>query len=244
MIRRTLTLAAIAAVALTTAGCFKVPSFGVAKPAAAEPIALAAVQPAAVATVEAPVTGRPAPAVRAPVFVPPAIVAELAAPAAVPTLPVPQASAAPTEIKVTVAAPAPAADTRVTWGWGDELSRWMRILEPVLVPALVSLALWLLSLVAPYLPGPVGLAVRMWFTERTMRELVGRSYTAVAGAAEGREVTVDVGNQQLAYIASTALRELPPRMIRWMGGEDGIRAKASAVIPFEAEASSASVNAA
>jgi hypothetical protein len=224
--RRLLLAAAVLAAGLSAA-C--VPQFGFGKPTVAEPIAAAAALPEAVATVKAPVVGRPAPA--APAFVAEAL-AEPIAPAAVPTLPVPAAASPAPKIEVTVAAP-PAAP--VTYHWGDDLLRWFSILMPVLTP----LGLYLVTLV----PGPIGAFLRMWMNERRMQELVGRAYTAVQGAVEGQAVTVDVGNSMLAWIAQKGVEELTPQAIKWLGGEDGIRSKASALIPFEPGASAASVEA-
>jgi hypothetical protein len=219
MRRRFLALVALA-VALPLAAC-NMPSFGGGSPPAAAVAAEApapafAPRPASLPRMAAAAAVREAPA---------AATAVLPAGPASPAFIAPGAPA-PSTIAVTVAAPSP---TAVEVHWGDRLLQLVQWLASVLIPIAVA--------GLGFVRGPIGMVLRAYLTEKKMAELVGYGLNAVAGAAKGKVLTVDVGSQVLAVVAQRALDDSPRYILKLLGGEEGIRAKALAMLHLEPDAS-------
>lgn len=101
----------------------------------------------------------------------------------------------------------------------------------------LAVALW--PLAVAFLPVPVRLAVSAIFGERLLRNARDYTLNAVAGAAKGKVVTVDVGNEVLATFVNYVVREGAPWLVKWLGGPEGIRKKAFRLFDFEEAATAA-----
>ena len=132
-----------------------------------------------------------------------------------------------------------AADTAVTAPIGD-------LVATVLVPvahALLALALPMLAAllgrailqVAPW----AGLFITQRRLEQMVQAVTDYGLNAVAGAAKGQVLTVDVGSEVIAAAVRYALAEVPPKVIKAAGGPEGIARLVFRALHLEADASEA-----
>jgi hypothetical protein len=100
-----------------------------------------------------------------------------------------------------------------------------------------SLAVALFPVAIALLPAPVRLVVSAVFGEQLIRNARDYALNAIEGAAKGRTLTVDVGNQVLAQAVEYAVKEGAPWLVRWLGGPEGIRLKLFRLLDLEEQAS-------
>jgi hypothetical protein len=145
---------------------------------------------------------------------------------------------APTIVLATLSMPlaagtAAAAPTDVALPVGD----WAAGLADVAGFAVLALAVWALRM----LPAPLYRLVMMIRAEQLVARAVDYGVQAVAGAARGRTLTVDVGNRVLAAAARYAV-DAADDVVAWLGGEDAVRRKILARLDLEAAAEAAEDN--
>lgn len=119
--------------------------------------------------------------------------------------------------------------TAVTIPYGDYLIELAHIAG--------SLAVALFPVVIALLPAPVRLVVSAVFGEQLLRNARDYALNAIEGAAKGKTLTVDVGNQVLAQAVDYAVREGAPWLVRWLGGPEGIRLKIFRLLDLDEQAS-------
>jgi hypothetical protein len=119
--------------------------------------------------------------------------------------------------------------TTVTIPYGDYLVELAHIVG--------SLSVALFPLAIALLPAPVRIVVSAIFGEQLLRNARDYALNAVEGAAKGKTLRVDVGNQVLAQAVDYAVREGAPWLIRWLGGPEGIRLKIFRLLDLEEQVS-------
>lgn len=107
-----------------------------------------------------------------------------------------------------------------------------------------SLAVALFPVTVALLPAPVRLVVSAVFGEQLLRNARDYALNAIEGAAKGKTLTVDIGNQVLAQAVEYAVREGAPWLVRWLGGPEGIRQKIFRLLDLEERASAEQLGAA
>lgn len=125
--------------------------------------------------------------------------------------------------------PAFAADTAVTVPWGD----WIASAASHSAEILVMIGLWMLR----RLPGQVVAVLQMVRADQLLERAVDYGINAVAGAARGRSLTVDVGSEVAAQALRYAIDNGPGWLVSWMGGEEGVRQKIIARLELVSDAS-------
>ncbi|WP_082487334.1 hypothetical protein [Methylobacterium sp. Leaf89] len=133
------------------------------------------------------------------------------------------ASAAPS------AAPATAA---VTVPWGDALAAAIQGIGSVVVPLAVTALTAALARIA----GPVRVLITASLVERLVRNVGAYAVNAVAGAAQGRTLTVPMGSLVIAGAVQRGLDAAPGWLIRAAGGVDGLGEKVFRSLPLAEEA--------
>ncbi len=108
-----------------------------------------------------------------------------------------------------------AAPTVVTIPWGD----WLTAAAPDIAALVLAAALWLVR----QIPGEVGALLRTKRVEQLLDRSIGYGINAVAGAAHGRTLSLDVGSAVLAEAVDYAI-EHAPRLVAW-AGEDHLAEK-------------------
>lgn len=135
-----------------------------------------------------------------------------------------------------VPATAFAADgSTVTIPYGDYLIELAHIVG--------SLAVALFPVAVALLPAPVRLVVSAVFGEQLLRNARDYALNAIEGAAKGKTLSVDVGNQVLAQAVQYAVSEGAPWLVRWLGGPEGIRLKLFRLLDLDEQASAAQLGA-
>jgi len=121
--------------------------------------------------------------------------------------------------------------TTVTISYGDYLIEVAHIVG--------TLGVALFPVAVAFLPAPIRLLVSAVFGEQLVRNARDYALNAVEGAAKGKTLTVDVGNQVLAQAVQYAVREGAPWLVRWLGGPEGIRKKVFRLLDLDEKASAA-----
>lgn len=98
---------------------------------------------------------------------------------------------------------------------------WTGEVAGFLGPLVLAFIIWLLR----QIPGALVQRLRTQQAEQLLAMAVNYGLNAVAGAAKGKVLSVDVGNQVLAQALGYAVDNGPGKLIGWLGGEDGIRDK-------------------
>jgi hypothetical protein len=155
---------------------------------------------------------------------PPAQVIQVTAPAIDPAV---LAAAVAEAVKAAAPPPAP-----VKLGWGDWIVQALDTLEPLILMLGPVLLLPLLDKI----PGPTGVLIRTFASRDRMQETLGRALAATKGAAAGKQLTVDVGNEVAATYLQIAADEWPRWLKRAAGGDEGIRKKVIGMLDLEPDA--------
>lgn len=120
-------------------------------------------------------------------------------------------------LAILFAGPAAAATVSpsITIPWGD----WAASLLMTVAALIVPLITWALR----FLPAQLQALIRTVQVEQLLGKAVSYGLNATAGAARGKVLTVDVGNQVLAEAVHYAVEHGPDWADDWLGGEAGIR---------------------
>ncbi|WP_404292760.1 hypothetical protein ACD578_10170 [Microvirga sp. RSM25] len=100
-----------------------------------------------------------------------------------------------------------------------------------------SLAVALFPVAVALLPAPLRLVVSAVFGEQPIRDAGDYALNAIEGAAKGKILAVDVGNQVLAQAVEYAVRERAHWLVRLLGGPEGIRLKIFRLLDHDEQAS-------
>jgi hypothetical protein len=125
------------------------------------------------------------------------------------------------------AAPAFAA-TAVTIPYGDWIGSVASTLAALTVPAVA----WGLR----FLPGHVVAVIRMTQVDQLLERSIIYGINSVAGASQGKALSVDVGSRVLAEAMTYAIKNGPGWLLGWLGGEAGVRQRIIARLSLEPQA--------
>lgn len=129
---------------------------------------------------------------------------------------------------VLCASPALAADTAVTIPIGEWASSLLMTVASVAVPIIM----WALR----FLPASIAGIIRTAQVEQVLQKAIDYGVNAVAGAAKGKTLDVNLGNQVLAEAIEYALRNGPGWVEGWLGGREGVRERIIARLNVAPEA--------
>lgn len=113
--------------------------------------------------------------------------------------------------------------------WGT----WMPVIAGI-VAAVVLGGFWVL---VGRMPDKVQDLVRTLQVEQLVKRAVDYGVNAAVGATKGAKLTVDVGNEVIAFGANYALNEGGAKVIEYAGGTEGIKRKILARLDLVPEAS-------
>ncbi|UYW27682.1 hypothetical protein [Methylorubrum extorquens] len=116
--------------------------------------------------------------------------------------------------------------------WGDAVVALAQGLSALLTPVLVAA----FAAVLARFGGPLRLLVTDALVERLVRNATDYALNAVAGAVQGRRLTVSVGSAVIARAVQRALDQAPAWLIRAAGGGEGVAEKVFRSLPLEAAA--------
>ncbi len=126
-----------------------------------------------------------------------------------------------------IAGPAFADGTAVAVPVGD----WVGILADLSAVALTGVAIFALRM----LPAPIYRFLMMVRAEQLIARAVDFGVQSVAGAARGRTLTVDLGNEVLASATRYAV-DAADDLVQWLGGAEEVRWKILARLDVEPDA--------
>lgn len=110
-----------------------------------------------------------------------------------------------------------AADGSITIPYGQIFSDW----QPVFAAVLAGLVAWGFR----QLPANLAAILGNGRVELLLNNAIGYGLNAVAGAAKGKTLDVDVGNKVLAEALQYAIDNAPKWLLNWAGGPEGLAKK-------------------
>ena len=136
-------------------------------------------------------------------------------------------------------APAYAADGTVVVPWGDWISSSLTVANSI---PIASLVFGWIGIVAVKLGLPTYLVnlLRTSLTEQLLQRGIDYALNTVAGAAKDKKLEVKVANPVLETAAEYAISNGMAVLVRWLGGEDGIKQKIIARLNLSPDAQVAS----
>jgi hypothetical protein len=146
---------------------------------------------------------------------------------------------ATTALPLAAATPALAAAPAGAAGlpWGDWLVGLLQPVSAVLVPLAAGAVTAGIARVAPWAAS----VLTRDRVEAAIRAGVEFGQNAVAGAARGRPVSVDLGSAVVAAGARHVLATAPAHVVRTAGGAEGIATRIFRALPLDPQASAATV---
>jgi hypothetical protein len=121
--------------------------------------------------------------------------------------------------------------------WGDWLTALLQPVSAVLVPLAAAALTAGIARVAPWAAS----VMTRDRVEAAIRAGAEFGQNAVAGAARGRTVSVDLGSAVVATGARHVLATAPAHVVRTAGGAEGIAARIFRALPLDPQASVANV---
>ena len=131
----------------------------------------------------------------------------------------------------------PAHATAVAIPWGDWLVAALQPASAVLVPVAAAAVTAAVAKVAPWAAS----VLTRQRVEAAIRAGADYGQNAVAGAAKGRTVSVDLGSAVIAAGARHVLDTAPARVVRRAGGAEGVATRIFRALPLDAQASAQTV---
>jgi len=123
---------------------------------------------------------------------------------------------------------AAAPSTVVVIPWGDAVAAVLQMVAA----AVVAVVPWMLR----QLPGEIGALMRTRRVEQLLQRAIAYGCNAVAGAAQGQTLRLDVGSQVLVWATRYARDRAPAHLLTWMGGRDAVAEMIWSRLPIEARA--------
>ena len=121
--------------------------------------------------------------------------------------------------------------------WGDWLVALLQPASAVLVPLAAAAVTAGIARVAPWAAS----VLTRDRVEAAIRAGAAYGQNAVAGAAKGRTVSVDLGAAVVAAGARHVLATAPAHVVRRAGGAEGVAARIFRALPLDPQASAANV---
>lgn len=128
-----------------------------------------------------------------------------------------------------------AADTKVSVPWGDWVGQVLGLAASIIAVVLGGILTWAARLLPAWLRAFVT-KERTDQVEQLLQHAIDWGLNAVAGAARGQTLEVNVGSQVVAEAAQYAVDHGPEKLVNWMGGAEGIKEKIIARIPLVPDA--------
>jgi hypothetical protein len=125
----------------------------------------------------------------------------------------------------------------VTLPWGDWMVALLQPVTAVLVPLAAAAVTAGIARVAPWAAS----VLTRDRVEAAIRAGAEFGQNAVAGAARGRTVSVDLGAAVVAAGARHVLATAPAHVVRKAGGPEGVAARIFRALPLDPQASAANV---
>lgn len=123
-----------------------------------------------------------------------------------------------------------AQDTTVTLPWGN----WLDAILGQIIMIAGTVATVIVAFALKFVPATLKAYVdeqRIRQVEQLLQNAIGYGLSAVQGAARGKTLDVNVGNEVVATAAQYAIDNGPGWLINWMGGTSGLRDKIVARLP-------------
>lgn len=124
-------------------------------------------------------------------------------------------------------------DTIVSIPWGD----WLYDSATTLIAIIGAIMAWGIR----KLPARLVAIAQTDQVEQLLRNAIGYGVNTTAGAAKGKSLTIDVGNEVLEKALQYAIDNGPRWLISWAGGEEGIKGKIIARLDLDAKAAAPEV---
>lgn len=137
-------------------------------------------------------------------------------------------SAPPQAVVVKVAEPAVAPVSVAV-----PLNEWAALVRNTLLSVL--LALW--AVAKNKLPAPIIWAIKAYGEQKLIEQAVAFGINAVPGAKKNEPLTFEVGSPVLGHALQWVIDNVPGLVVKFMGGEDAIKAKIFAALHLEPDAS-------
>ena len=135
---------------------------------------------------------------------------------------------------VVLPGPAWAADgTTVSLPIGDWIDAIAKPAIDILTAALITMATWAMAKA----PAPIAALIKTALAEQLFSRASTYAINAVAGAAHGEVLSVNVGNAVVAKMTQYILDHAPSWLITWLGGKDKIAEMAMARLKLDKAAS-------
>lgn len=131
----------------------------------------------------------------------------------------------------------PAHATAVAIPWGDWLVAALQPASAVLVPVAATAVTAGVAKIAPWAAS----VLTRQRIEAAIRAGADYGQNAVAGAAKGRALSVDLGAAVVAAGARHVLDTAPARVVRRAGGAEGVATRIFRALPLDEQASAESV---
>mgnify|MGYP006950201168 CR=1 FL=1 len=125
----------------------------------------------------------------------------------------------------------------VSLPWGDWLTGLLQPVSAFLVPLAAAAVTAGIARVAPWAAS----VLTRDRVEAAIRAGAEFGQNAVAGAAKGRTVSVDLGSAVVAAGARHVLATAPAHVVRSAGGTEGVAARIFRALPLDPQASAATV---
>lgn len=113
-----------------------------------------------------------------------------------------------------------ASETQVSIPWGDWLASILTFANEIVVPLVGVVVAWALKQLPPAVAG----YLKTLQVEQLLDRAIGWGLTAVRGAAEGKQLTFDIGNKVAAQAVQYAV-DHAPTLVAWMGGPAKLKEK-------------------
>ena len=121
------------------------------------------------------------------------------------------------------------AETTVTWNWGD----WLAANSNTFAETAAWLVLALLGLAMKALLAKVVEIIKTWQVEQMLSKAIVAAINKTAGASQGKALSFTVANDVIGSAVQFVLDNAPEWLIKWLGGETGIRDRVIARIEVE-----------
>lgn len=131
-------------------------------------------------------------------------------------------------------------DTAVTVPWGD----WVAQILGAVVMSAGTIAVLIITWALKFLPASLKAYVdeqRIKQAEQLLTNAIAYGANAVAGAARGQELNVELGSKVAAQTVQYAVDNGPGWLIKWMGGPEQVLKKVIARLPLTPDATAGAV---
>lgn len=113
------------------------------------------------------------------------------------------------------------------------IGEWVSAAGTAIGPLIVIVVGWLIR----HIPGQFAAVLSTMRVDQLLEKAISYGINATAGATKGKSLSVDVGSEVLENALQYVVDNGPKMLIKWMGGENGIREKIIARLDLDENAS-------